>query len=111
MSIRAPFLTVVMALLTMSAANAATPEPGWFGLAYTVHAEGFLNPQVQSITVASVVPGSPAAQVHLGIGDEVLAVDDHTVSGTSGLAAVGCAAIAVLSPSSMQMTRPRLRLC
>src|SRR5262245_53195354 len=75
------FLMVAAGLLTISAASAAKPEPGWFGVTYTIHAHGLFHPTIESVYVASVHPSSPSAQAQLGIGDELLAVDDHTVAG------------------------------
>lgn len=82
MKTQALLLATALAIVATAAASAATRAPGWFGVAYTVHANGFFNPTIESITIASVRPDSPASEVQLGVGDEVLAVDDHPVSGT-----------------------------
>jgi C-terminal processing protease CtpA/Prc len=66
----------------MSAIRAVAAEPGWFGVTYTVHADGFLNPTIESVSVASVRADSPAGRGQVGVGDEVVAVDDHVVAGS-----------------------------
>jgi C-terminal processing protease CtpA/Prc len=73
-------LTTLLFLLTSTLALAAAP--GVFGMSLTVKAGGwFLNPTIESLTVDSVTPGSPAALAHLAAGDEVLELDGHPVAG------------------------------
>lgn len=75
-------LTLLMACSTMALAG----ERGYFGFTPKVSAGGFfLNPVVNSITIDSVVPGSPAAQGGIVAGDEVLSIERTQVAGSKAL--------------------------
>jgi len=60
-------------------------EPGWFGMALKVDAGGsWINPVVESASVASVAPASPAAAQHLAAGDTLVEVEGMTVAQADG---------------------------
>jgi predicted metalloprotease with PDZ domain len=83
------FRLVAFLLLSLPVA-AFGGERGFFGFAPNVTTGGFvLNPTVQGIVIARVVPGSPAARAGILAGDEVLKVEDTVVRGAKALALHG----------------------
>jgi C-terminal processing protease CtpA/Prc len=67
--------------LTLAPAQAKEAE-GFFGLAVTVHGEGFfLNPTVRSVTVKKVEPKSPAANAGIAAGDQIVEAEGRTIAG------------------------------
>jgi S1-C subfamily serine protease len=83
-----PFASRLFAclLLYSVAAAAFAGERGYFGFAPQVATGGFfLNPTVQRIVIARVVPDSPAARAGIVPGDEVLKVEDTVVHGAKAL--------------------------
>jgi C-terminal processing protease CtpA/Prc len=62
----------------------AQPAPeGWFGIEIkaTPKKGSFANPVVESITLTKVVPGSPAAQKGLAVGDQVMEIEGVAIAG------------------------------
>jgi S1-C subfamily serine protease len=70
-----------LAFLVLSATVGAA-EKGWFGLAISVDADGAINPTLRSITIAKVLPSSPAALAGLAPADTVLEIQGIVVAGT-----------------------------
>jgi predicted metalloprotease with PDZ domain len=74
-------------LLCLLATTAVAGERGSFGFAPAVTTSGFiLNPTVDRIVIAGIVPGSPAARAGLVAGDEVLTIEGTQVAGAKALA-------------------------
>lgn len=74
-------LTLVTALAFTDAAHAAE-QKGWFGLGVNVEVEGIsLNPTLQSITIAKVIPSSPAAAAGLTAGDQIVEIQGMAIPG------------------------------
>lgn len=83
---RTHVLPVVALSLILLAANAWAGERGYFGFGLSVITKGFfLNPDVESLKIDSVVPGTPAARAGIRPGDLILKVDDLTVAGSKAL--------------------------
>jgi C-terminal processing protease CtpA/Prc len=60
----------------------ATTEKGWFGLAMSIDIQGtVLNPTLNTITIQSVAPHSPAASAGLVSGDLILEIEGIVVAG------------------------------
>lgn len=73
-------LLLVAALGCSSLLSAA--EKGWFGFGVNIETKGFsFNPTIQSVTVASVAPASPAAAAAVAPGDAIVAVQGIVVAG------------------------------
>jgi C-terminal processing protease CtpA/Prc len=73
---------LVLVLIFVWTSMAAAGEKGWFGFGVKVAGEGFfLNPTVRSITIESIAPNSPAAGQHIGVGDEIIQVENTEVPG------------------------------
>ncbi len=70
--------------LSLFATFSGASERGYFGFATTIDAEGFFNPTVNSIKVASVVPNSPAAKAGIAAGDYIVEVEGQPVAGAKG---------------------------
>jgi len=77
---RTASMLTVAALVALSATLWAA-EAGWFGLGLSVDADGALSPTLRSITIAKVLPSSPAARAGLAPGDTVLEVQGILVAG------------------------------
>ena len=75
-------LLFVAALALSVGAHAAQ---GRLGFTTEVEADGFFSTTLKRITITAVVAGAPAQQAGLQAGDEVEAVNDLPVPGTSGL--------------------------
>lgn len=73
-------LSLLFTFFDLTTATAA--EKGWFGLGVSVEVEGFsFNPTLQAITIAKVIPSSPAAAAGLVSGDQIIEIQGHTVPG------------------------------
>jgi C-terminal processing protease CtpA/Prc len=72
-------LALILTLALPLAGFAA--ERGYFGFSMAIDVDGFLNPTLNSITIAKVAPSSPAALAGIKTGDEVLEVEGHAVAG------------------------------
>jgi C-terminal processing protease CtpA/Prc len=77
---RALFFVAALAL-----SFAAQAAQGRLGFKTEVETDGFFSTTLKRITIVSVVPGAPAQQAGLQAGDEVEAINDLPVPGTSGL--------------------------
>lgn len=79
-ALRAARLAGVSLFLVATVASAAK---GHLGFAVEVATSGFfLNPTLETVTIAKVTPGSPSARAGLRVGDTVLDVDGAAVRGT-----------------------------
>jgi len=74
------FLLVLLFTFVWTSIGTAA-EKGWFGFGLKVAADGFFNPTVNSITVESIAPNSPAAEQHIAVGDQIIQVENTEVSG------------------------------
>jgi C-terminal processing protease CtpA/Prc len=70
---------VLFALVAASAARAE--EKGGFGFELAIAGEGYFNPTVRAVKVASIVPQSPAAAQSIAAGDEIIQVENTEVAG------------------------------
>lgn len=78
-----PWLRFLVALFIASQASiAGASEKGWFGVGFRTELSGFFwNPTLESVSLAVVAPGSPAATQRLAVGDPVLEIEGVPVSG------------------------------
>ena len=74
-------LLVVLALTWVFTSNLVAAEKGWFGFGLKVEGSGFLSLTVQSVTVESIAPHSPASEQPIAVGDEIIQVEETTVPG------------------------------
>lgn len=74
-------LLVVLALTWVFTSNLMAAEKGWFGFGLKVEGSGFLSLTVQSVTVESIAPHSPASEQSIAVGDEIIQVEETTVPG------------------------------
>lgn len=80
-----PLLRIVAIALLCWSAVAGAGERGFFGYGLSVTGKGFpLNPTIKRVTIASVVPGSPAARGGLVVGDEIVKAEGVAVAGKKG---------------------------
>jgi C-terminal processing protease CtpA/Prc len=70
---------LLLAFAFIAAAKAG--EKGWFGFNLKIAGEGFFNPTVRSVTVASIAPQSPAAAQPIAVGDQIIQVENTEVPG------------------------------
>ncbi len=76
------WIRCIAAALLLWSALAVAGERGWFGFGLKFSGEGFfLNPTVKSITIGSVVPGSPAARSPIAVGDTIYRVEGVPIAG------------------------------
>jgi C-terminal processing protease CtpA/Prc len=75
LSLLALLLTFVWTSMVVAA------EKGWFGFGLKVEGSGFLSLTVQSVTVESIAPHSPASEQSIAVGDEIIQVEEMTVPG------------------------------
>jgi C-terminal processing protease CtpA/Prc len=78
-------LTLLALLSTALLASAADDKnKGWFGLTVSAAVEGTsFNPALQSITIAKVMPSSPAAAAGLVAGDQIVEIQGMTIPGAT----------------------------
>lgn len=92
-------------LLWTAAASAA--ERGYFGFGMAVKGGGFfLNPTVQTIAIASVVPGSPSARARIAVGDSIFKVEGLAVAGRKANELKAAAEREVGQTLHLQLKRP-----
>lgn len=70
---------ILLAMIWVAAASAG--EKGWFGFELEIAGEGYFNPTVRVVRVASIVPQSPAAAQSIAVGDEIIQVENTEVAG------------------------------
>lgn len=76
---------LALAFAFATAAHAA-PEKGWYGFKLDVTTSGFMfNPTVASAVVKEIVPNSPAAALHMTVGDEIVEAEGKPVPGNKAL--------------------------
>ena len=75
----------VALLLALSAScwtAGAAEDKGWFGLSFSVEAEGMsFNPTIQSVKIAKVASPSPGAGAGLAAGDLVVSLQGIAIAG------------------------------
>jgi C-terminal processing protease CtpA/Prc len=71
------------AALSLTHAFAQSAQEGWFGIEIkaTPKKGSLANPVVESVTLTKVVPGSPAAQKGLAVGDQVMEIEGVAIAG------------------------------
>jgi C-terminal processing protease CtpA/Prc len=71
------------AALSLTHAFAQPAQEGWFGIEIkaTPKKGSLANPVVESVTLTKVVPGSPAAQKGLAVGDQVMEIEGVAIAG------------------------------
>jgi S1-C subfamily serine protease len=74
------------AVLSLTHALARPAPEGWFGIEAieAIPKKGSLsplNPVVESIKLTKIIPGSPAAQKGLAVGDRVMEIDGVVIAG------------------------------
>ena len=74
-------LLAVLSLTWIFASSLKAAEKGWFGFELNIAGESFFSLTVRSVTVASIIPKSPAAAQSIAAGDEIIQVEQTTVSG------------------------------
>lgn len=78
-------LLIVATVFLLSSAIALAGERGFFGFGLSVSGKGFpLNPTITRVTIASVLPGTPAARGGIGVGDEIVKAAGVVVAGKKG---------------------------
>jgi C-terminal processing protease CtpA/Prc len=84
-TLRAPLRRILPLLAILGASMAAHAGPGRLGFSTEVETDGFFSTTLRRITIVSVAPDAPAQKAGLQSGDDVVAVNDVPISGTSGL--------------------------
>ena len=79
-----PSLRRLAALAAVAVSSAAFAAQGRLGFSVAAETDGFFSSTLKSVRITAVVPGAPAEQAGLMAGDDVRAVDDVPVAGTSG---------------------------
>jgi C-terminal processing protease CtpA/Prc len=74
-------LLVLTALVTSLGAFAAQ---GRLGFSVSAETDGIFSTTLKQVKITAVAPGAPAEQAGLRVGDEVEAINDVKVVGTSG---------------------------
>jgi C-terminal processing protease CtpA/Prc len=93
--------------LLLCAAVAAAGERGYFGFGMAVKGGGFfLNPTIESISIAQVVPGSPTAQARIAVGDRIVKVEGIAIAGRKASELKAAAAREVGQTLHLELKRP-----
>jgi C-terminal processing protease CtpA/Prc len=74
-------LLTVLSVTWIFTSTVGAGEKGWFGFELNIAGESFFSLTVRSVTVASITPQSPAAAQAIAAGDEIIQVEQTTVSG------------------------------
>lgn len=78
--------SIVLPLLLLCATAASAGERGYFGFGLEVATKGFfLSPEITSLKISKVVPGTPAERGGIRAGDTILQVEDLVVAGSKAL--------------------------
>lgn len=81
MNFRLALLVLALAV-SFSYEPAFAAERGQFGISLAIEGDSFFNPTLKSVTIAKVVPNSPAAKAGIAVGDQIIEVEGHAVPGT-----------------------------
>ena len=101
------WICIVAALLLSWSALATAGERGWFGFGLKLSSEGFfLNPTVKSITIGSLVPGSPAARSRIAVGDTIYRIEGVPIVGKKAKALQSLAEREVGQTLHVDLKRP-----
>jgi C-terminal processing protease CtpA/Prc len=101
---RRPARSIVLPLLLLCASAASAGERGYFGFGLEVATKGFfLSPEITSLKISKVVPGTPADRVGIRAGDTILRVEDMAVVGSKALDLKARAAKDVGQPLHLQL--------
>jgi C-terminal processing protease CtpA/Prc len=73
-----------LVLAAIAASTSAFAAQGRLGFSVSVETDGFFSTTLKQVKITDVVKGAPAEQAGLLTGDEVEAVNDVQVAGTSG---------------------------
>ena len=74
-------------LLLLAAASfsfAASAAQGRLGFSVSVETDGFFSKTLKQVKITAVTHGAPAEQAGLQVGDDVEAINDTPIAGTSG---------------------------
>jgi C-terminal processing protease CtpA/Prc len=74
----------MLALTALAASIGAYAAQGRLGFKVSAETDGFFSTTLKQVKIVEVMPGAPAEKAGLMAGDEVEAVDDIPVVGTSG---------------------------
>ena len=78
--------SLVLPLLLLCATAASAGERGTFGFGLEVATKGFfLSPEITSLKISKVLPGTPAERAGIRAGDTILRVEDMVVIGSKAL--------------------------
>ena len=104
----APLLAVVLSLCSITA---VAGEPGYFGFQPSAKLSGFkLNPTIDSVLIAKVLPGTPAARAGILAGDAVVRIDGVELAGKKALKMMGMAKREVGQTLRVDLKRPNGQL-
>lgn len=99
--------SIVLPLLLLCATVASAGERGYFGFGLEVATRGFfLSPEVISLKISRVLPGTPAERVGIRAGDTILRVEDMLVVGSKALDLKARAARDVGQALHLQLRHP-----
>lgn len=94
-------------LLWAAVAVAVAGERGFFGFGMAVKGGGFfLNPTIETISIAQVVPGSPTARGGIAVGDRIVKVEGVAIAGRKASELKTAAAREVGQTLHLEMKRP-----
>ena len=99
-------LFLVLSLSVCSTA-AMAGERGYFGFVPSAKMSGFkLNPTVDAVHIAKVLPGTPAARAGIAVGDAVLKVDGMDVAGQKAIKLMGMTKRDIGQTLRVELKRP-----
>lgn len=104
---RIKFAHILGLALLLISALATAGERGYFGFGMSVTSSGFsLNPTVEKIRIAAVVPGSPAAANGIAANDEIIKVEGVPIAGRKTKELKAMAARDIGQTLNLEMKRP-----
>jgi C-terminal processing protease CtpA/Prc len=74
----------LLALVALAASFSVHAAQARLGFTVSAETDGFFSTTLKQVKITSVVPGAPAEQAGLQAGDDVEAVNDVPVAGSSG---------------------------